>query len=114
MNFSPCSGIPPRVLSPSVRPARRLCGWCWMRLQRPRQAMSEGALLAVDGGGGTQDLFLWEPGQAVENAVKMVLPAPTQIAARRLRRLTAAGRAVFLTGPLSSGRTINLCAAAHI
>ena len=76
--------------------------------------MSEGALLAVDVGGGTQDLFLWEPGQAVENAVKMVLPAPTQIAARRLRRLTAAGRAVFLTGRLMGGGPINSAVRGHL
>ena len=76
--------------------------------------MSDGALLAVDVGGGTQDLFLWEPGQAVENAVKMVLPAPTQIAARRLRRFTAAGRPVFLTGRLMGGGPINSAVRRHL
>ena len=45
--------------------------------------MVDGPLLALDVGGGTQDLLLWEPGQAIENAVKMVLPAPTQIMAPR-------------------------------
>ncbi len=76
--------------------------------------MSEGALLAVDVGGGTQDIFLWEPGQAVENAVKMVLPAPTQIIARRLRRLTEAGRAVFLTGRLMGGGPIASAVRRHL
>ena len=76
--------------------------------------MSEGALLAVDVGGGTQDIFLWEPGQAVENAVKMVLPAPTQIIARRLRRLTEAGRAVFLTGRLMGGGPITSAVRRHL
>jgi uncharacterized protein (DUF1786 family) len=76
--------------------------------------MSEGPLLAVDVGGGTQDLFLWRPGQAVETAVKLVLPAPTQIAARRLRRHTAAGRAVFLTGRLMGGGPITAAARQHL
>ncbi len=99
---------PARGSEPFRRPAIKLCGWCWMPRQKPRWIMSEGALLAVDVGGGTQDIFLWEPGQAVENAVKMVLPAPTQIMARRLRRLTEAGRAVFLTGRLMGGGPIDL------
>ena len=29
------------------------------------------SLLALDVGAGTQDLLIWEPGQALENAVKM-------------------------------------------
>lgn len=76
--------------------------------------MSEGPLLTVDVGGGTQDLFLWRPGQSVENAVKLVLPAPTQIMARRLRRHTAAGRAVFLTGRLMGGGPITSAARQHL
>jgi uncharacterized protein (DUF1786 family) len=76
--------------------------------------MAEGRLLAVDVGGGTQDLFLWEPGQSVENAVKMVLPAPTQIAARRLRRLTAEGRSAYLTGRLMGGGPISSAVRQHL
>jgi uncharacterized protein (DUF1786 family) len=76
--------------------------------------MSETPLLTIDVGGGTQDLFLWQPGQAVENAVKMVLPAPTQIAARRLRRLTGEGRAVFLTGHLMGGGPITSAVRHHL
>jgi uncharacterized protein (DUF1786 family) len=76
--------------------------------------MPDGALLAVDVGGGTQDIFLWEPGQSVENAVKMVLPAPTQIVARRLRRLTAEKRPVFLTGRLMGGGSITSAVRRHL
>jgi len=76
--------------------------------------MSKGPLLAVDIGGGTQDLFLWRPGEAVENAVKLVLPAPTQIIARRLRSHTAAGRAVFLTGRLMGGGPITSAVRQHL
>lgn len=76
--------------------------------------MVKGPLLAVDVGGGTQDLFLWEPGQGVENAVKLVLPAPTVIAARRLARLTAAGKPVFLTGRLMGGGAITGAVRRHL
>lgn len=76
--------------------------------------MADGPLLAVDVGGGTQDLLLWHPGQRVENAVKLVLPAPTVIVARRLRRLTEAGQAVFLTGRLMGGGAINGAVRRHL
>lgn len=76
--------------------------------------MFEGPLLAVDVGGGTQDLFLWEPGQAVENAVKMVLPAPTQIVARRLRRYTAEGRPIFLSGRVMGGGPLTSAVRRHL
>jgi uncharacterized protein (DUF1786 family) len=73
-----------------------------------------GAILAVDVGGGTQDLFLWEPGQAVENAVKLVLPAPTQILARRFARLTSAGQPVFLNGRVMGGGAIGRALRLHL
>jgi uncharacterized protein (DUF1786 family) len=76
--------------------------------------MSNGPLLAVDVGGGTQDLFLWEPGQTVENAVKMVLPAPTQIYARRVRRYTFERRPIFLTGRLMGGGPITSAVRRHL
>jgi len=76
--------------------------------------MFEGSLLAVDVGGGTQDLFLWDPGQPLENAVKMVLPAPTQVLARRLRRLTAQGRAVFFGGRLMGGGPLTKAVRGHL
>jgi uncharacterized protein (DUF1786 family) len=76
--------------------------------------MSDGPLLAVDVGGGTQDIFLWEPGQTVENAVKMVLPAPTQIVARRVRRYTFEKRPIFLTGRLMGGGPVTSAVRRHL
>jgi uncharacterized protein (DUF1786 family) len=76
--------------------------------------MFEGGLLAVDVGGGTQDLIIWEPGAPVENAVKMVLPAPTQVLARRLRALTAQGRPVFLGGRLMGGGALTQAVRRHL
>jgi uncharacterized protein (DUF1786 family) len=68
----------------------------------------------VDVGGGTQDLFIWQSGQAVENAVKMVLPAPTQIIAKRIKRHTAQGAAIFLTGRLMGGGAVAQAVRRHL
>ena len=73
-----------------------------------------GSILAIDIGGGTQDLFIWEPGQAVENAVKLVLPAPTQILARRIAKLSDEGRPLFLQGRLMGGGAINQAVRRHL
>ncbi|MDI6853795.1 MAG: DUF1786 domain-containing protein [Deltaproteobacteria bacterium] len=76
--------------------------------------MLEGPLLTIDVGGGTQDLFLWQAGQAVENAVKMVVPAPTQIAARRIQRCTSQKAAIFLTGRLMGGGAVSQAVRRHL
>ncbi len=76
--------------------------------------MFEGSIMALEVGGGTQDLFIWEPGQAVENAVKMVLPAPTQILARRIKRLTAAGCPIFLHGRVMGGGALTTAVRRHL
>lgn len=76
--------------------------------------MFEGSLLALDVGGGTQDILIWEPGQPLENAVKMVLPAPTQILSRRVGRLTAQGRPIFLTGRLMGGGAVTQAVRRHL
>ena len=60
-------------------------------------------LLAIDVGAGTQDIFLYESGKAIENCVKMVLPSRTVIVADRIRWATRAGCDVFLTGNLMGG-----------
>lgn len=60
-------------------------------------------ILAVDVGGRTLDVLLWEPGREVENSVQLVLPSPTRIVAGRIRSLTAAGVDLFLHGLLMGG-----------
>jgi uncharacterized protein (DUF1786 family) len=76
--------------------------------------MIEGSLMALDVGGGTQDLLIWQPGQPVENAVKMVLPAPTQVLARRIGRLTAQERPLFLTGRVMGGGAVSRAVRQHL
>jgi uncharacterized protein (DUF1786 family) len=69
--------------------------------------MSLKSLLALDIGGGTQDILLWRADQPIENAVKLVLPAPTQVAAARLRRIRAQGRNAFIHGWLMGGGPVH-------
>ena len=105
----------PGFRSPAFRQGRRDAARVALGAPaRRRQIMFEGSLLALDVGGGTQDLFLWDAGQTVENAVKMVLPAPTQVLARRLQRLTAQGRPVFLGGRLMGGGALTQAVRRHL
>jgi uncharacterized protein (DUF1786 family) len=60
-------------------------------------------ILAIDMGTGTQDILLFDSSGPVENSVKMVMPSATQIAAGRIRRATAAGRPILLTGVVQGG-----------
>jgi len=55
-------------------------------------------LLAVDIGGLTQDILLFDTSRAVENCVKMVMPSPTAILAGTITAATKANRNIFLTG----------------
>ncbi|MDI7275976.1 MAG: DUF1786 family protein [Anaerolineae bacterium] len=65
--------------------------------------MGADRILAIDVGGGTQDILIYDPAQPAENALQLVLPAPTVLVAGRIRRATAAGRPIFLTGNLMGG-----------
>jgi uncharacterized protein (DUF1786 family) len=70
---------------------------------RSQMSKQESKILAVDIGGGTQDILLYEEGIPVENCVKLVLPAQTQIIAGRLARATRHQQPVFLCGRLMGG-----------
>ncbi len=55
-------------------------------------------LLAIDIGGSTQDILIFDSSKALENCVKMVMPSPTTIVAKKIRAATRAKRAIFFTG----------------
>ncbi len=55
-------------------------------------------LLAIDIGGFTQDILVFDSSQPIENCFKMVLPSPTTILARRIQSATKAKRDIFFTG----------------
>ncbi|MEX2238715.1 MAG: DUF1786 family protein [Dehalococcoidia bacterium] len=60
-------------------------------------------ILAIDIGTGTQDIVLFDADQPAENSVKLILPSPTEIAARRVRAATAEGQAIVFTGSIQGG-----------
>jgi len=55
-------------------------------------------ILAIDIGGLTQDILLFDSTQTIENCVKMIMPSPTYNLARKIRAATAAKEAIFFTG----------------
>lgn len=71
-------------------------------------------ILAIDVGAGTQDILLWESDRTYENCVQLILPSQTQIVAARIRRLTAAGRALHLAGVVMGGGASSDAVAAHL
>ena len=60
-------------------------------------------ILAVDVGTGTQDILLFDSERHIENCFKLVMPSPTVLVAQRIRRATATGRDIFLTGRIMGG-----------
>ncbi len=71
-------------------------------------------LIAIDIGGGTQDMLVYLAGQAVENCPKMVMPSPTQLVARQIERATSDRKPVFLHGDLMGGGRSTQAAKKHI
>lgn len=71
-------------------------------------------ILAVDVGTGTQDILLFDPRYDIENAFKLVLPAPTMIIHHRLQEATRRGDAVLLSGVTMGGGPSAWAAEAHV
>ena len=60
-------------------------------------------ILTIDVGTGTQDILLFDGGQELENSVKLVMPSPTMVVARRVREATARGTPILLEGVTMGG-----------
>jgi uncharacterized protein (DUF1786 family) len=71
-------------------------------------------ILAVDVGTGTQDILLFDTRLDVENAYKLVLPAPTMIVRRRIQQATREGSPVLLTGVTMGGGPCAWAAEDHL
>jgi len=56
------------------------------------------SILCLDIGSGTQDVLLYFPDREIENCPKLVLPSPAKVLAGRIRKATAQGLPVHLTG----------------
>jgi len=67
------------------------------------QNKQERTILALDIGGGTQDIILYEESKAPENYVQLVLPSPTVITAAKIQKVTAAGKGLHLCGTIMGG-----------
>ena len=76
--------------------------------------MEPESILAIDIGGGTQDILVFDPEQPMENATKLVLPSPTVIAARRIMSVTRAGHPLFLSGRVMGGGAVVRAIRAHL
>jgi uncharacterized protein (DUF1786 family) len=71
-------------------------------------------ILAVDIGTGTQDILLFDSEKAVENSVQMVMPAPTVIAAKRVRNATTSLLPLILTGTNMGGGPVTEAVLEHL
>jgi len=60
-------------------------------------------ILAVDIGTGTQDILLYDSDIELENCFKLVLPSPTMILHRRLKKAARQGQPVLLAGVTMGG-----------
>lgn len=60
-------------------------------------------ILCVDIGTGTQDIYLFDSRQEIENGYKLVLPSPTLMVNRKLKAAAQTGHSVVLTGVTMGG-----------
>lgn len=70
-------------------------------------------ILTIDVGTGTQDILLFESGRTIENNMKLVMPSPTVIVAERIKRATALGQPILLTGVTMGGGPCHWAARDH-
>jgi uncharacterized protein (DUF1786 family) len=70
-------------------------------------------ILAVDVGTGTQDILLFESEKTIENCFQLVMPSPTVIMAERIKRATAQGSPLLLTGRTMGGGPCGWAARDH-
>lgn len=60
-------------------------------------------LLCIDIGSGTQDILYLDTQEPVENAIQLVLPAPTRLVARRIEAATSRGNSIVFAGETMGG-----------
>lgn len=79
--------------------------------QSPNSARN---ILAVDIGGGTQDILLWTPEMPVENAHKLVVPSPTVLVGREIADATWNRQAICLVGQTMGGGASSRAVQRHL
>src|SRR5262247_3444682 len=60
-------------------------------------------ILTVDVGTGTQDIFLYDSSLDIENGFKLILPSPTMMVHRHLKRTLPRRTSILLTGHQMGG-----------
>ncbi|MBI4334353.1 MAG: pyruvate formate lyase-activating protein [Chloroflexi bacterium] len=60
-------------------------------------------LLAIDVGGGTQDILLLDTTTSIENSVKMVMPSPTRVVARKIAEAAQRKQKLLFSGVTMGG-----------
>jgi uncharacterized protein (DUF1786 family) len=76
--------------------------------------MTDERILAIDIGAGTMDTLLHDPAQPMENAIQLVLPSATSLAARKIAAIREQGKPVFLHGNLMGGYHTTNAVWAHL
>lgn len=71
-------------------------------------------ILAVDVGTGTQDILYFNSEKEVENSLLMVMPAPTQIIAKKVRKATKKGKTIVFTGNIMGGGPSTFAIRTHL
>ena len=71
-------------------------------------------ILAIDVGTGTQDILLFDADQEIENCIKLVMPSPTAVIARRIRDATERGVPLLLDGVTMGGGPSHWAAMDHV
>jgi len=70
--------------------------------------------LAVDIGTGTQDIYLFQSGLAIENGFKLVVPSPTMLVFNRIKEATVKGEDLVLNGLTMGGGPSHWAARDHL
>lgn len=70
--------------------------------------------LTVDIGTGTQDIYLYQSGLAVENGYKLVVPSPTMLVFHRIKEATKKGEDLVLNGLTMGGGPSHWAARDHL
>ncbi len=71
-------------------------------------------ILTVDIGTGTQDIYLYQSGLALENGFKLVVPSPTMMVFRKIKEATRKGEAIALSGVTMGGGPSHWAARDHL
>jgi uncharacterized protein (DUF1786 family) len=71
-------------------------------------------ILSIDVGTGTQDIYLFRSGVALENGFKLVMPSPTMMVRKQIKESTKRGAGVLLTGVMMGGGPCHWAAEEHV